>query len=24
MVAACQVGLTPWYYRSLSQLGALS
>ncbi|MFD9036573.1 SDR family NAD(P)-dependent oxidoreductase, partial [Streptomyces sp. NPDC059567] len=24
IVAACQVGLTPWYYRSLSQLGALS
>ncbi|WP_344179994.1 SDR family NAD(P)-dependent oxidoreductase, partial [Streptomyces albidochromogenes] len=24
VVAACQVGLTPWYYRSLSQLGALS
>ncbi|QIQ05510.1 SDR family NAD(P)-dependent oxidoreductase [Streptomyces liangshanensis] len=24
IVAACHVGLTPWYYRSLSQLGALS
>ncbi|WP_191276417.1 SDR family oxidoreductase, partial [Nocardiopsis terrae] len=24
VVAACHVGLTPWYYRSLSQLGALS
>ncbi|MGI5446900.1 SDR family NAD(P)-dependent oxidoreductase [Streptomyces sp. CA-243310] len=24
IVAACQVGLTPWYYRSLSRLGALS
>ncbi|MFI0976950.1 SDR family NAD(P)-dependent oxidoreductase [Streptomyces sp. NPDC021093] len=24
LVAACHVGLTPWYYRSLSQLGALS
>ncbi|MEU9421104.1 SDR family NAD(P)-dependent oxidoreductase [Streptomyces sp. NPDC048272] len=24
IVAACQVGLTPWYFRSLSQLGALS
>ncbi|MFE4296431.1 SDR family NAD(P)-dependent oxidoreductase, partial [Streptomyces sp. NPDC056647] len=24
IVAASQVGLTPWYYRSLSQLGALS
>ncbi|WP_181009152.1 beta-ketoacyl synthase N-terminal-like domain-containing protein, partial [Streptomyces sp. SM11] len=24
IVAACQVGLTLWYYRSLSQLGALS
>ncbi|WP_208766444.1 beta-ketoacyl synthase N-terminal-like domain-containing protein, partial [Streptomyces chryseus] len=24
VVAACQVGLTSWYYRSLSQLGALS
>ncbi len=24
IVAGCHVGLTPWYYRSLSQLGALS
>ncbi|MFJ5812194.1 SDR family NAD(P)-dependent oxidoreductase [Streptomyces sp. NPDC093093] len=24
IVAACQVGLTPWYFRSLSRLGALS
>ncbi|MFI5621760.1 SDR family NAD(P)-dependent oxidoreductase [Streptomyces sp. NPDC051567] len=24
IVAACNVGLTPWYYRSLSRLGALS